>query len=220
MIPPYLLGDVLCFDTETALLGDRVCEIGFTLFRNARVVHSWSMYLNPTIPIDPEASKIHNIYDKDVDSSPTFKDVAWCIYNNLSAADIYVAYNYEYDRSVIGKEFERVGIKWPIRPMIDPFILFKHKHKFNKGKTLINAAEKYGIPYVGAHRANNDALVTGNLIIKMFATQNGLPKTLNDLLKKQRVWVEEQYIDLNNYFISKGKPPIDKPNLAFFEEPL
>jgi DNA polymerase III epsilon subunit-like protein len=219
-IPSYLLGDVLAFDTETALLGDKVCEIGFSLFRNAQLLNSWGTFVNPGIPIDPGATKVHNIYDKDVENAPTFQDLAWCIYNNLNSADVYVAYNFEYDRDVLGKEFARLGMKWPVKPMVDPFILFKQKHKFHKGKKLVNAAEKYGIKYVGAHRANNDAMATGQLLLKMAATNTSFPRSMSDILKKQRAWVEEQYIDLNNYFISKGKQPIDKPNYTFFEEVL
>jgi len=219
-IPKELLGDMLCFDTETALLGDRVCEIGMSLFRNGELVNEWGMYLNPTVDIDPEASKVHNIYNRDVESAPKFADVAYVIYNYLRASDVVVAYNYEYDRDVLGKEFDRVGIKWPIRPAIDPFILFKQYNKFNKGKKLINAAEKYGIPYVGAHKAVNDATVTGRLLLKMAAVKVDFPKTVYELLKKQRQWVEYQYLDFSKYRASKGMGPIDMPTYRYFEDIL
>lgn len=220
MIPTYLMGDVLCFDTETAVLGDKICEMGFTLFRGGEPISSWNSFVNPQIPIDPEAAAVHKIYDSDVENAPTFKDIGWYIYNAFNSADVYVAYNYEYDRKVIGLEFDRIGLKWPIKPVLDPFIFFKQWHKYNKGKKLVNAAEKYGIPYVGAHRANNDAVVTGRLLFKMAATKTGLPKTLKDLMKKQRQWVEDQYLDFAKYRESKGLGPIDKPNLDYFEEPL
>ena len=87
----YLLGDVLCFDTETALLGDKVCEIGFSLFRNAKVINEFSMFINPGMPIDPEASNVHNIYDSDVKDAPYFKDVPYIVYNTINSADIILA---------------------------------------------------------------------------------------------------------------------------------
>jgi DNA polymerase III epsilon subunit-like protein len=217
MIPQYLKGYLAIFDTETAVLGDHVCEIGFSIFKGAKLVHEWNTFVKPLVPIDPEASAVHKIVDGDVADSPTFAEVAGWVLGNLASADVHVAYNYEYDRKVLENEFGRIGLKFPLRPMVDPFILFKQWHKFNKGKTLIKAAEKYGIPYVGAHRAVNDATVTGKILMKMAATKTTFPKTIQNLLEKQRKWVEEQYIDLNNYMISQGRGEIDKPNYEYFE---
>jgi len=217
MIPDYLKGYVSIFDTETAVLGDYVCEIGFSIFKNAELVHEWNTFVKPPIPIDPDATEVHKITDADVADAPVFAEIVGWVIGNLSAADVHVAYNYEYDRRVLENELRRLGIKFPIKPMVDPFILFKQWHKYNKGKTLIKAAEKYGIQYVGAHRAVNDATVTGRVLLKMAATKPAFPKTIDDLLKKQRKWVEEQYIDLNNYMVTHGRGEIDKPVYEYFE---
>lgn len=216
-IPKQLLGDVLCFDTETATLGDHICEIGFSLFRNGEIINETELFIRPIVPIDPEASNVHHIYDRDVEDAPTFKDVAWYIYNILNSSDIHVAYNYAYDRGVLENEFGRVGMNMPVKPMVDPFIFYKQYNKYSKGKTLIKAAETFGIPYVGAHRAANDANVTGRLLFKMAATKTNFPNNLDVLIKKQREWVELQYEDLKSYFLSKGKGEPDKPNYSFYE---
>lgn len=217
MIPEYLQGDILSFDTETAVLGDKVCEIGFSLFRKTELVYEWSTFVNPGIPIDPEASKVHKIVDGDVENSPTFSEIVWVVYNTLNAADVLVAYNYDYDRSVLGKEFDRLGIKWPIKPVIDPFIFYKLWNKYSKGKKLINATEKYGIPYVGAHRAVNDATVTARLLFKMAAVRTDFPKDIKTLLKRQRVLIQEQFDDLQAYFTKMGKGTIDPPDYKFYD---
>ncbi|MCK5602819.1 3'-5' exonuclease [Candidatus Pacearchaeota archaeon] len=217
MIPNYLKGYVLVFDTETAYLGDHVCEVGFSIFKDTNLVHEWNTLVKPLVPIDPEATKVHKINDSDVEDAPTFAEIVGWVTGNLTAADVHVAYNYEYDRGVFENEFKRLGMKFPIKPMIDPFILFKQWHKYNKGKTLIKAAEKYGIQYVGAHRASSDATVTGKVLFKMAAIKTTFPKTIKSFLTKQRKWVEEQYIDLNNYFKSQGKGEIDKPVYEYFE---
>jgi len=217
MIPSYLKQDILCLDTETSVLGDHVCEIGFTLFRNTEQVSSWNSFVKPGIPINPEATKIHNIKNEDVENSPSFNDLSWFIYNNMNAADFWCMYNADYDIGVLKKEFERLGMKLPPKYVIDPFILFKRWHKFNKGKKLVNAAETCGIPYVGAHRAGNDAAVTGRVLFKIAATRTDFPKTIVDYVKKQRKWCEEQFEDLQAYFVKVGRGPIDKPNYAFYE---
>jgi DNA polymerase-3 subunit epsilon len=216
-IPKEFQGDVLSFDTETAVLGDHICEIGFSLFRNGELQYEWGTLIKPIVAFDPESCKVHNIYDKDVVDSPTFKDIAWHIYNILNSADIHLAYNYGYDRGVLENEYKRLQMQLPVKPMVDPFIFFKQYHKYNKGKTLIKAAEKYGIEYVGAHRAVNDATIAGKVLFKMAATKNNFPKNLPILIKKQRQWVEYQYKDLCNYFAKVGKPEPDKPNYSYFE---
>ena len=216
-IPTALNGAVLVYDTETAELGDRVCEIGFTIFQAGEVVMEWGTLINPTVPIDPEASNIHHIMDKDVMNMPTFADIAWLIHSNLSMADVHVAYNYTYDRGVLEKEFARVGMSYPIKPMVDPFIFFKQYNKYHKGKTLIKAAERYGIPYVGAHRAVNDATVTGKVLFRMAATKVDFPKDIKALVKKQRQWVELQYNDFREYCERVKRDLPDQPNYAHYE---
>jgi len=217
MIPDILRKDVICIDTETAVLGDHVCEVGISLFKNAELVHEWSTLVKPIVPLDPKSSEIHKIYEKDLVDAPSFSDIAFVVYNYLLSADVVVAYNYEYDRIVLGNEFQRVGWSWPAKPMIDPMVLFKQYHKFNKGKTLIKAAEKYGVKYIGAHRACNDATVTGKILFKMAATRPDFPKNIQDMIRKQRQWLEAQHLDFSSYLIGKGKEPPNPPQYQLFE---
>jgi inhibitor of KinA sporulation pathway (predicted exonuclease) len=120
---------------------------------------------------------------------------------------------------VLTNEFDRIGVKFPDKPVVDPFIFYKWWHKYSKGKTLVKAADTYGIPYQGAHRAVNDSIVTGQLLFKMAATKTAFPRTLDLLVKKQRTLIEEQFIDLNAYFIKIGKGPIEPPNYKFYDWP-
>jgi len=219
-VPKELLGDTLMFDTETAVLGDHVCEIGLSHFKNGKLHREWGSLVKPIIPIGADVSAIHKIYDSDVENSPTFADIAWFIYNYLNSVDIHIAYNYEYDRKVLEAEFNRLGMLFPIKPMVDPFIFYKQYHKFSKGKTLVKAAEAYGIKYVGAHRAVNDATVTGKVIFKMAAIRPAFPKNLKILIKKQREWIEAQFIDLSKYFASIGKDAPNEPNYTFYDYDL
>lgn len=216
-IPKYLKGNVLIYDTETAQLGDHICEIGFSLFQNAKLVAEWGTFVKPVVLIEPGASNVHNIFAKDVEDYPTFAEIAWWIFNILNIYEIHCAYNYDYDRSVLENEFARLGMTFPVRPMIDPFILFKRWHKYNKGKKLINATQVYGIPYVGAHRAMNDSTVTGNLLFKMAATKPAFPKTLSKFINTQRKWIEEQHLDFTAYRKSQGQELPTPPNFEHYE---
>lgn len=217
MIPNYLKGTILVFDTETAVLGDHIVEIGFSLFKDAKPIQEWGTFIKPSVPIDPEASAVHKITDADVEDFPVFAEVAWWIWNILNIYDVHCAYNYDYDRGVLVKEFKRLGMEFPLKPMIDPMILFKKWNKYNRGKKLTDAAEKYGIPLIGAHRAMNDSTACGNLLIKMAATRTTFPKTLQKFIELQRQWIEEQFLDYAAYRKSKGQEPPTPPVFAHYE---
>lgn len=219
-IPDFLKGNVLVYDTETADLGDDIIEIGFSLFQDAKLVNEWGTLVRPRVAINPEASKVHKIYERDVESYPTFAEIGWWVYNILNTYNVHCAYNYDYDRGVLEKEFDRINIKFPVKPMLDPFILFKKWAKYNKGKKLTNAASKYGIPYVGAHRAMNDATVTGRILFKMAATKTTFPKNLPVYIENQRRWIEEQHLDFAAYRKSRGQEPPTPPNFTFYEVAL
>ncbi|MBW2149859.1 MAG: 3'-5' exonuclease [Deltaproteobacteria bacterium] len=216
-IPKFLKGSVLVFDTETADLGDHIIEIGFSLFQDGKMVKEWGTLVKPLILINPEASAVHKIYDKDVEDQPTFAEVAWWIKNQLSIYDIHCAYNYDYDRDVLEKEFARVNMKFPLKPMVDPFILFKKWHKYNRGKRLGNAAQVYGISLVGAHRAMNDATATGSILFKMAAVKTTFPNSIKKYISTQRKWIEEQHLDFYSYRKKMGQELPTPPNFSYYE---
>lgn len=218
MIPEFLKnGSVLVFDTETAQMHDHVCEIGFSLFRDADLVLESGTLVKPLIEIEPGAEAVHKISNQDVEDQPTFEQIApWC-YNILNSADFHCAYNYEYDRGVFEKEFARYGFNFPLKPMVDPMIFFKKWNKFNKGKKLTDAAQRYGIEHIGAHRATNDSTATGRVLFKMAAVRTDFPKTASKLISIQRKLVEEQFEDFNSYCKKVGRELPSRPNYSYFE---
>jgi DNA polymerase III epsilon subunit-like protein len=216
-IPDYLMGYVISVDTETAVLGDHVCEIGVSIFKAGKVDREWGTFVKPTIPIDPKASAVHNILEKDVEKSPSFAEVAWFIHGILSSADVHIAYNYQYDRGVLANEFARLGMQFPVKPMLDPLIYFRKYHKFNKGKKLVDCTAALGIPYVGAHRAINDATVAGKAMFTMAATHMDFPKSLKLLIQKQRETLEYQHNDFSSYMKRVGRDLPTPPTYEFYE---
>jgi len=216
-IPDFLRQTILVFDTETAQLHDHICEVGFSMFKNMQLEQEIGALIKPVIPIDPGAEAVHKISDRDVEDQPPFKQMAmWC-YNILNSADIHCAYNYDYDRLVFENEFARYGLKFPVKPMIDPMIFFKKWNKFNKGKRLTDAAQRYGIEHIGAHRATNDSTVTGKLLFKMAATRTDFPKSTNKLLEVQRKLIQDQYEDYLGYCQRANKKIPEPPNYSFYE---
>lgn len=216
-IPDYFKGTIVSFDTETAQMGDHVCEIGFSIFENCQLINEISLLVKPIVEIEEGAEAVHHISNIDVENQPAFKDLLPFIYNTLNSADIHCAYNYEYDRNVLEKEFSRYGMKFPLKPMADPFILFKRWNKYNRGKKLTDATQKYGIELIGAHRASNDSTATGNLLLKIAAVRTDFPKTIEKFIAMQRKWVQEQFEDFYGYCKKSGRNLPTQPNYDYYE---
>lgn len=78
------------FDLETTgtnITKDRIVEYAFLkVYPNGKF--EWRVgRVNPEIPIPPESSAFHKIYDEDIKDAPTFKEVAKELANFLEGCD-------------------------------------------------------------------------------------------------------------------------------------
>lgn len=67
------------FDLETTgvdVSNDRIVEIAMLKISPGGKEDVFQKRINPEMPIPPQASEIHGIYDKDVENAPRFKEVA------------------------------------------------------------------------------------------------------------------------------------------------
>ncbi|MDR0754752.1 MAG: 3'-5' exonuclease [Prevotellaceae bacterium] len=114
---------------------------------------------NPTIPISPEASAIHGIYDEDVKNCPTFREVAKNMAAYIDGCD-FIGYNsIKFDIPLLAEEFLRAGIDFDFRnrKMIDVQNIF---HKMEQ-RTLVAAYKFYCNKNLdNAHRAEADTRAT------------------------------------------------------------
>lgn len=68
--------------------------------------------INPTIPISPEASEVHGIYDKDVVDKPTFKQLANAMREWFYGCDISGFNTDRFDCNILIAEMEREGLSF------------------------------------------------------------------------------------------------------------
>ena len=66
-----------------------------------------AFYVNPTVPIPEEASKIHGIWDKDVENLETFGDRSEELMTFIGAFPI-VGYNVQFDINFLNAELRRI----------------------------------------------------------------------------------------------------------------
>lgn len=108
-----LRNPICFFDIESTGINvthDRIIEIAVIKVMPNGEIHRKSNLLNPTIPIPPESSAFHGIYDKDVADKPTFKEVAREYARFFEGADLSGFSILKMDVPMLVEEFIRAGV--------------------------------------------------------------------------------------------------------------
>ncbi len=109
----------LCvFDLETTGLRigiDRIVEIGILKAFPDGHVEEFNRRVNPEMPIPPESSSVHHIYDADVALEPTFKALAPKIVQFIGNSDLAGFNSNKFDVPVLVEEFLRVGVDFDMK---------------------------------------------------------------------------------------------------------
>lgn len=191
-------------DVETTGLDPedhRVTEIGIIRFEQGEVVESYGQLVNPERSIPEESTKITGISDEDVKDAPLFSEIADAVHQRLQDVGI-VAYNLSFDRSFVRMELERCGLAWPSEsPTLDPLIFARQFFKDRRRKNLGAVCELLGIELEEAHRATNDATVTGHVL---YAFADRLPEELEALLMLQAQWQKQQAQEMAGWRGGRG----------------
>lgn len=144
-------------DTETTGLPPdaRMCQIGACDVVDGIVGRHYERFINPGIPIPPEASAIHNITDEDVSTEPPFDPAKLA-----RGVDVFAAHNAEFDRQFFNppgstwictlKAARRI---WPDAP----------SHKNAVLRYWLKLPVDRGIADF-AHSAGSDAYVTAHIL--------------------------------------------------------
>jgi DNA polymerase-3 subunit epsilon len=168
------------FDLETTgvnTVKDRIVEICIAKAMPDGTVEVKTKRINPTIPIPPETSAIHGIYDEDVKDEPTFKQIARGLAKFLEGCDLAGFNSNRFDVPMLVEEFLRADVQdFDIknRKLIDVQRLFHMMEPRN-----LTAAYKFYCQkdLVGAHGAEADTLATLEILDAM------LPKYENVEIK-------------------------------------
>ncbi|MBU6430383.1 MAG: 3'-5' exonuclease [Cyanobacteria bacterium REEB65] len=98
-------------DTETTGLDDsaEVCQVGILSPTGAVLLDT---FVRPTIPIPPDATRIHGITDAMVANWPDFGQVGPKIRALVGDNDL-VVYNLAYDRRILAQSAIAARLRWP-----------------------------------------------------------------------------------------------------------
>jgi DNA polymerase III subunit epsilon len=174
---------ILYFDLETTglnVIEDRIVEI--CIIKHLPHDGSFTRFysrINPQIPIPPDASNIHNIFDNDVKACPTLPqivgDIAW-----LFRDAIIVGFNiHKYDMLLLQSELLRMKFPFNLqhRATIDLAQIYWRKVPQATSKTLLGAASHYTDTILqNAHSSYVDAISCAHILEGMLAIHDDLPK--------------------------------------------
>ncbi len=154
------------FDLETTGINvgkDRIVEIAIVKITTSGETKTKTWKVNPGMPIPPQSSAIHGIYDEDVKDCPTFEQLANEISQYLQGCDLGGYNSNKFDIPLLVEEFLRVGVDFEIkgRRLVDVQNIF---HKMEQ-RTLSAAYKFYcGAELENAHSAEADAVATMEIL--------------------------------------------------------
>ena len=194
------------FDLETTgvdIVKDRIVEISIVKINVDQSQEWYTKRINPTIPIPIEASQVHGIYDEDVVTAPTFKDLAKEIFDFINPCDLGGFNSNRFDIPVLLEEFIRAGIAFDIenRHMVDVHRLFTLMEK----RDLTSAYKFYcGKDIENAHSAEADVAATRDVFFAQLQRYDALK---NDVAFLHDLTNEERIIDSGRRLVYQNNQP-------------
>lgn len=163
-------------DLETTginVVTDRIVEIALLkIFPDGREEEKL-LRINPGIPIPPQASAIHGIFDDDVRDAPLFKEVAKIIARFIEGCDLAGFNSTRFDIPLLTEEFLRVDLDLDLKKhkFVDVQIIF---HRMEK-RTLSAAYKFYLLNDLeNAHNAMADTKATYEVLKAQIERYDGV----------------------------------------------
>lgn len=156
------------FDLETTGLSnrtDRIVEIGAVRYSRGEIAETMEELINPGIPIPPEVSAIHGIFDSHVENKPFIGEIL-PRFLKLIEGSVLVAHNANFDVGFIKKALGRENLPIPSVMVLDTIMLARKAWPGRKSYSLQNLAIYLGIDVKNAHRAEDDSRVCLEILKK------------------------------------------------------
>jgi DNA polymerase III subunit epsilon len=134
----------------------RVIEIGIVRFEAGRKTEFQTL-INPGHPLPPFITGLTGITDQDLESAPTFEQVAEDISEFLQGA-IFVAHNARFDFTFLCHEFKRLDVVFRPRTLCT-VRLSRMLYPTHRGHSLDRLIARFNFEPDGRHRALADAQV-------------------------------------------------------------
>ncbi len=159
------------FDTETTGLepsaGDEIISIGAMRIVNGRLLSGemFAQLVDPRRPLNPDSAKIHGIRPEMLKGQPTI-DTALRAFHKFCEDTVLVGHNAAFDMRFLQLKETPTGVRFT-QPVLDTLLLSAVLHGNLVAHQIEAIAERFGVKVVGRHTAVGDAIITGELFLKM-----------------------------------------------------
>lgn len=212
---PWLQSPLCAFDSETTgpnpeadrILTATAVDVGD---HGIGVHHAW--FINPGVPIPPEATAVHGITNEMAATYFAPADVIPRLAATLEAkwAEDFavVIMNAHFDLTLVQAELERLGLpKMKVGPVLDPLVIDRALDPYRKGKRrLSDLAAHYGVKQDGAHSSDGDALTAARVLWKLAHHPKAPQLSLADMQEWQRKAHEEWAGQFEVWLRQQGRP--------------
>lgn len=207
----------LVFDVESTgidVFEDRIVQLFIaTADASGNLIDTWEWVIDPGVEVPEEASNVHGFttaYLREHGEAPQIVLSKALDVFEAYGDRVWVAYNLNYDASILGADLERHGVYRYWSDMLlgdpedvskatlfDPLVVDRAKDKYRKGKRkLESVAAHYGIPFDAdeAHNARYDVEVTAKVAAAV-AGKYGIPSNAEQA-EMYRTWATglEEYL--------------------------
>jgi DNA polymerase III subunit epsilon len=162
--------EFLVVDTETNGLGGEACEmteVGAVLVGGGELHHRWSSLVRCNRPLGRGIQRFTGITQEMLADAPGLEEVLPGIAEQLEGR-VLVAHNAPFDRRVLRRGFELIGLEWPNPPVLCTAALSRKLLPLQNRRGLTVLAGALGIEVGVAHRALADAETCARVLCAMF----------------------------------------------------
>jgi DNA polymerase-3 subunit epsilon len=161
------------FDTETTGLspseGDEIISIGAVRIVNGRLLQheTFEQLVDPRRPVRAESQRVHGISSEMLRGQPGIEQVLPA-FHRFAEDTVLVAHNAAFDMRFLQLKEAQTGVSF-VQPVLDTLMLsaLVHPGHADAEHRLEEIARRLGVEVVGRHTALGDAMVTGEVFLKL-----------------------------------------------------
>lgn len=172
--PPHIRIDeatYAVFDVETtgfSTNNDYVTEIGAAKIKNGEVIETFNRLVKVPKPIPAHITELTGITDEMLQTEGVSLEKAMMEFDAFIAGTILVAHNAQFDRDHLTTCYERVGKQVPTIHLLDTLMLSRAINTHLKVHNLKKLSREYKVKLDNHHRAYEDSVATGHIMLGMF----------------------------------------------------